>query len=114
MKTLTLPLKRKWFETIRDGVKLEEYREMSDYWKKRLFSNKVFCKGVCEICNVKNCPKEIFSSYERLIFTLGYPKADDTSRRFEFKNPKIRIGTGRPEWGAEPGKMYFVITWEKK
>ena len=19
----------------------------------------------------------------------------------------------RPEWGAEPGKLYFVITWEK-
>ena len=24
---------------------------------------------------------------------------------------RIRIGTGRPEWGAEPGKMYFVISW---
>ena len=22
-----------------------------------------------------------------------------------FKNPRIRIGTGRPEWGAEPGKQ---------
>ena len=25
---------------------------------------------------------------------------------------RIRIGTGKPEWGAEPGKEYFVITWE--
>jgi hypothetical protein len=49
--------------------------------------------------------------YDRLVFTLGYPKADDTERRLTFKNPKIRIGTDRPEWGAEPGKMYFVITW---
>lgn len=22
------------------------------------------------------------------------------------------IGTGRPEWGAEYGKQYFIITWE--
>ena len=50
---------------------------------------------------------------DRLVFTLGYPKSDDAERRLEFKNPKIRIGTGRPEWGAEPGKKYFVITWEE-
>lgn len=41
----------------------------------------------------------------------AYTKADDTERRLVFKNPKIRIGTGRPEWGAEPGKNYFVISW---
>ena len=29
-----------------------------------------------------------------------------------FKNPKIRVGTGRLEWEAEQGKQYFVITWE--
>ena len=28
------------------------------------------------------------------------------------EKPKIRIGQGRPEWGAEHGKNYFVITWE--
>ena len=24
----------------------------------------------------------------------------------------ITIGTGRPEWGAEPGKIYFVIKYK--
>ena len=48
------------------------------------------------------------------MFTLGYPKKTDMERRLVFKNPKIRIGTGRPEWGAEPGKMYFVISWDKE
>ena len=51
--------------------------------------------------------------YDTLVFTLGYPKADDAERRLTFKNPKIRIGTGKPEWGAEPDKLYFVITWEE-
>ena len=25
----------------------------------------------------------------------------------------LMIGTGKPEWGAEPGKEYFVITWSE-
>jgi hypothetical protein len=48
------------------------------------------------------------------VFTLGYPKKTDTERRIVFKNPKIRVGTGRPEWGAEHGKLYFVISWDKE
>lgn len=34
--TLTLPLKRKWFDLIRSDEKREEYREMSPYGKRRL------------------------------------------------------------------------------
>jgi hypothetical protein len=51
-------------------------------------------------------------TYDKVVFTLGYPKKGKTERRLEFNNPKIRIGEGKPEWGAEPGKKYFVITWE--
>jgi len=43
---------------------------------------------------------------------LGYPKKDDMSRRLVFKNPRIQIRTGKPEWGAEQSKPYFVITWD--
>jgi hypothetical protein len=53
-----------------------------------------------------------FTDFDTLVFTLGYPKADDTERRLTFKNPKICIDTGRTEWGAEPGMFYFVISWE--
>jgi hypothetical protein len=45
------------------------------------------------------------------VFTLGYPKADDMSRRMVFKNPKIEMRTGNPVWGAEKDKVYYVITW---
>ena len=102
MKTLTLSLKRKWFEMIKAGVKLEEYRELTEYWIKRLLDNSVEYDHYLYR----------FRRFDKLVFTLGYPKHDDTSRRLEFKNPKIRIGDGRPEWGAEPGKNYFIITWE--
>ena len=106
MKTLTLSLKKQWFDMIKAGVKKEEYREMKPYWTKRMMKNCIdFTDG-----NIRPCtaPKD----YDRLVFTLGYPKAGDTERRLAFKNPKIRIGTGRLEWGAESGKNYFVITWE--
>lgn len=65
-----------------------------------------------EILNKKLSSTFSVNKFDKLVFTLGYPKADDTSRRLEFNNPKIRIGTGRPEWGAVPNINYFVITWE--
>jgi hypothetical protein len=33
---LHLTLEREWFDDIVRGVKNEEYRELKDYWKKRL------------------------------------------------------------------------------
>ena len=35
MKTLTLAIKKKWFDMIASGVKLEEYREIKPYYKSR-------------------------------------------------------------------------------
>lgn len=105
MTTLTLPLKRKWFDMIRSGFKTEEYRDLNDFWAKRLTENPVITKDYIK----PGKPKK----FDSVVFTCGYPKKTDNSRRMELKNPKIRIGEGRPEWGAEPGKMYFVITWEK-
>ena len=121
MKTLTLSLKKQWFDMIKAGEKKEEYREQREYWIKRLltcsekfldalWANASVYPNSTEILNrdLKNCFR--IKHFDRLVFTIGYPKADDTKCRLEFKNPKIRIGTGRPEWGAEPGKQYFVIT----
>ncbi len=47
--------------------------------------------------------------FNRNTMTLGYPKSTDSSRMLKFKHEGIEIRTGNPEWGAEPGKMYFVI-----
>jgi hypothetical protein len=125
MKTLTLPLKKKWFDLIKAGIKKEEYREASCYWTSRLlkYSLGEICVAATKSAHFMTHFEDFVKSYvnsgewvkhfDSLVFTLGYPKADDTERRLEFKNPKIRIGEGRPEWGAKPGKLYFVITWEE-
>lgn len=36
MTVLTLPIKRKYFELIKTRQKLEEYRQVKEYWSKRL------------------------------------------------------------------------------
>ena len=36
MKILNLNLYRKWFDEIADGTKTIEYRDRTDYWKKRI------------------------------------------------------------------------------
>ena len=92
MTKLTLSLKKQWFDLLQSGVKPEEYRELKPFWAKRL------------------CGK----TFDSVEFTLGYPKADDTSRRMTFECNGIVVTTGNPEWGAEPGKEYFVIKLGKR
>lgn len=121
MKILTLQLKKKWFSMIRDGVKLEEYREIKPHYIRQFIKFEPLKKDAIEHYKIGFDEGEIngmendllLLEYSKLVFTLGYPKAGDSSRRLEFKKPKIHIGKGRPEWGAEPGKKYFIITWEK-
>lgn len=35
-KILYLPLKKEWYEMIENGVKTEEYRELKEFWWKRI------------------------------------------------------------------------------
>lgn len=121
MRTLILHLKREWFDLIKSGEKKEEYREQSTYWIKRLTTRDekyldFIWDSVCVYPNSTKLFNEELANwlkqFDRLRFVLGYPKSNNEDRILEFKNPKIRIGTGRPEWGAVPGVNYFVITWE--
>ena len=41
--------------------------------------------------------------------TLGYPKSNDSERILKLEHKGIEIGYGKPEWGAEPNKLYFII-----
>ena len=111
MKTLTLSLKKQWFDMIKSGEKKEEYREIKPKYLS-LFCNTIK-SGEPNKYNELNVSFKLRWNleFDKLVFTLGYPKAGDKERRIVFMNPKIRIGQGRPEWGAEQGKNYFVITW---
>ena len=80
--TLFLPLKAKWYDMIESGEKTEEYREFKKYWFKRLANKK----------------------YKYVRFSYGY-----TRRTMTFEIEDLGWDIGRPEWGATPGKVCFVI-----
>ena len=86
-KTLHLNLRRKWFDMILSGEKKEEYRDMTNYWKTRM--NTVMGNGV-----------------ETITFSNGYKK---DRPQFVIELLYISIRTGLIDWGAEKGKLYFVL-----
>lgn len=109
---LILPLFENWFELTKAGIKLEDYRELSGYWHKRLFTQD-------SIKHIEDCHdnyggcihvKDLdFKKFDYNVMTLGYPSKGDTERILKLEHKGIEIRTGNPEWGAEPGKLYFVI-----
>jgi len=50
-----------------------------------------------------------FKPFTTTTITLGYPKDGDSERTRHYLHAGIEIRTGKPEWGAEPDKLYFVI-----
>lgn len=59
MKTLTIPLKKKYFDAIKSGEKKFEYRLMIPFWRRRLENR----------------------HYTKIVLTCGYPKRNDKTRR---------------------------------
>lgn len=107
---LTLPIKKKWFDMILAGEKREEYREIKPYYETR-FQN-VFGVILHEVNGeivdiIREVPEEIKrEELQEIIFRNGYSKK---SKAF-IARCSLRIGTGRPEWGAEEGKKYFILS----
>ena len=117
-KELRLPLKKKWFEMSGPDGKIEDYRELTDYWANKLLlhNGKKESRGFWYMLPIKfeHNTLEFHKSitiipFAKNIMTLGYPKSTDTSRIKVFEHAGIEIRTGKKEWGAEPGKLYFVI-----
>ena len=108
--TLQLTIAEPWFSKIASGEKLEEYREIKDYYRSRFFDgwDKVKAGGLYWY-NEQFEQHPQFKNFDFLILRNGY---QSNSPKLTLSNPKIKIGKGRPEWGAVPGKLYFVITWE--
>lgn len=101
---LILPIKRKWFDMILSGEKLEEYREIKPYYTSRILKL---------MCLPKSLEKDIInllSSHETIkeydiLFRNGY----------SLKSPcfiagcTMRVGFGLEKWGAEKGNLYYIF-----
>ncbi len=90
---LVLPIKKKWFDMILSGEKKEEYRELTWYWRKRFTT-----AGLLDRYGWTWLPKQV-------LFRNGYGK----DRPSFVATVSVENKEGRPEWGAEPGKTYWVL-----
>lgn len=92
-----LNLKKKWFDMILSGEKTEEYREVKEYYNKRFKPHSHVHIGTtwwpCHMINI--------------CFSCGYSKTRP-QMIIEMKGMKFN-STGKYEWGAEPGKQYYVL-----
>ena len=109
---LTLPIRRKWFDMILTGEKKEEYREVKPYYTARFRKFLTLCP---------NMPDETVEKiYRALAGKGGLPYPGGLTLRNGYGagdaaliiRGKLMIRTGRPEWGAEEGKEYYVLTIE--
>ncbi len=96
LKTLNLTLSKKWFDMIASGEKLEEYREIKPYWESRLID-----KEATFYLN-----EMIYNQFDIVSANNGYSK---NCPNIKWKHGGVTIGTGKPEWGAEPNKLYFIL-----
>ena len=111
---LDLPLKKEWYEMIESGVKKEEYREIKPYWCNRLLSMYPFItrywEGILERVRKGEIDfDEVLlehgtRDYTHIRFRYGY-----TKRTMLFELKEIKIGMGKPEWGAPEDKEVFIL-----
>lgn len=93
---LTLTIKKKWFDMILSGEKKEEYRDCSRYYLQR-FRHYLGC----DIINGNRIKRE---------FLVRLRNGYDTTSPAVVIRCTVRLGTGKPDWGAEPGKEYCVLS----
>ena len=125
---LRLPLKTEFFEMSDPDGKTEDYRDINEYWTKRFIENLSDMEFyefqeliealnnpgidlISDILEYSNCRFKKFTSN---VMTLGYPKSTDFSRIKEFEHLGIEIGYGKPEWGAVPNKLCFIVKHGKR
>ncbi len=131
MATLQLNLIKRWFDLTLQGIKKEEYRDITPYWAKRLlcmenggsiskFYGESIIKRICSrLIDFKlykyNSIKEVlnvfqikFKEYQNTDFRNGY-KSLDKVPRFIIENKGIKIGIGKEKWGFTGCIPKFII-----
>lgn len=87
MLALVLNLKGEYFDAIRDGTKLEEFRLRTPYWEKR----------------IKN------KTYDTVIIRRGYPKSGDANREIVVPWRGYReISLEHPHFGLGAKEVYAI------
>lgn len=103
MKILHLTLKKKWFDMILSGEKKEEYREVKDYWMKRLTGIQG-CGTSYNYTILHNAGYPALN-FDVVLFKNGYSKNARTIL-IEFKG--LEVKEGKKKWGASNYKVFSL------
>ena len=103
MKILKLTLEKKWFDMILSGEKKEEYREVKDYWMKRIAG--IPGCGTSYNFTLLRDRKNKCIEYTHVEFTNGY---GSHRPRMLVECQNITVDEGNSDWGA-PNYRVFVI-----
>lgn len=107
---LTLPIKKKWFDMIVSGEKKEEYREIKPYYDSRFMNAFGFLLVGGQMAYGEAVTEEIRKPWPvPVVFRNGYSKGSPEV----VCKCTLYFGKGKPEWGAEPGVLYYVLKIEK-
>lgn len=90
-KPLKLTLKYKWYDMIDSGVKLEEYRDITPFYKSRIE------KYIKALENGDDVYVTFYKAYTK------------DRLRMTFRIDYIVKTEGKQEWGALPGIKYYCI-----
>lgn len=85
---LTLPIKSEWFNMILSGVKKEEYRNITQFYKTRFE-------------NAKDENNQFWC-----VLRNGYSSNSPSIT----VHVELSVGCGHTEWGAEPDTTYYVLS----
>ena len=91
---LVLQIKEKWFDMIKSGEKKEEYREIKPYYASRFD-------------NMMDADIKIIN--DKLTFLIALKNGYKADRPKLICRCVLRTGPGKEEWGAEPGKEYYIL-----
>lgn len=86
---LTLPIKKKWFDMILNGVKEEEYRVQTDYYRSRF--------------------TKLFNSLDTDVKEIAFRNGYSSKSPLFVAKCTLHMGEGKTEWGAELGKEYYKL-----
>ena len=87
MMDLHLPLKGEYFDQIKSGMKVFEYRQTNPYWSKRLIGRE----------------------YDNIVLTRGYPRRDDCEKRLVLPYTGYRVmDITHPHFGPDPVEVFAI------
>ena len=100
---LILPIKKKWFDMIKSGEKKEEYREIKQYYDTRI--GNALLGFPLQFCSKELVERKMKEETIEVLFRNGY----GIDAPEIWCKCRLRIGQGKEEWGAEPGKEYYIL-----